>query len=203
MVRTRAAIGERGVVVLGEDRALLLDGLLGPEVAMAVREEALAALAAGDLRPAGIGREAARVEAIRGDFITWLDPSALVDHPALGSVAQLFASVMETLAELAWLGARELEMQLAVYPAGGGYQRHRDNPHGRSRRRMTVIYYANDWRPGDGGELEIREPDGARLIEPIADRLVLFRPHLEHAVRPVLAGPRVAISGWLAAPEPC
>ena len=84
-----------------------------------------------------------------------------------------------------------------MYTAGLGYTRHRDALVGSSARRMTLIYYANEWRSGDGGELELYEREGLRLIEPIRDRLILFRPELEHAVRPVVRGERVAISGWL------
>ena len=62
---------------------------------------------------------------------------------------------------------------------------------------MTLIVYLGPWQPGDGGELELWEPDGARVIEPIAGRVVVFRPHVEHCVRPVLRGYRSALSGWL------
>ena len=120
---------------------------------------------------------------------------------ALRPVVELFSALMHTLNHGAYLGARTLEMQLAVYAAGAGYRKHRDTLAGSASRRATVIYYANPtWAPGDGGELEVWEPDGARVIEPLADRTVVFRSSVvEHAVREVVLGPRVAVSGWLRA----
>lgn len=182
------------VLALGEGRAVWFDAVLGPARARSIRRDALALLESGGLRPAGIGRAATRTPEVRNDYIRWLDGDA--DGP-LTDVLDLFESLRQQLGELAYLGARTIEAQLAVYAPGPGYTRHRDTIAGSSTRRMTLIYYANDWQPGDGGELELHEPDGVRVIEPIGDRLLLFRPELEHAVRPILRSERVAISGWL------
>ena len=184
------------IVALGEGRALVFDGMLGAETAAEVRVEALQMFAAGQLRQAGVGRSGVVVAQTRGDFITWLDPSDAA--PAIASVLTLFAALMQTLNELAYLGVRSVEAQVAIYATGLGYARHRDAIAGTSSRRATVIYYANPWLPGDGGELELHEADGSRLIEPLADRVVVFRSdQVEHAVREVCRGPRVAITGWL------
>lgn len=189
-------LDDTSIVALGEGQALSFDDVLGRAIAEAVRREALGMLAAGRLRAAGVGRGGVVVTRTRGDFITWLDPAEA--PPAFAPVLELFADLRETLNESAYLGARILEVQLAVYERGFGYARHRDTLAGSSSRRATVIYYANAWEPGDGGELEVGE--GMRVIEPVADRLVLFRSDtVEHAVREVLRGPRVAISGWLRA----
>jgi Rps23 Pro-64 3,4-dihydroxylase Tpa1-like proline 4-hydroxylase len=189
---------DESIVALGDGRALVLDGVLGSAVAEAVWGEALRMHASGRLRRAGVGREGVVLTHTRGDFIAWLDR---VDAPAaFVPVLELFAALMQILNETAYLGARTLEVQLAVYERGCGYERHRDALAGSSSRRVTVIYYANLWQNGDGGELELWEGDAVRLIEPVADRLVVFRSSsVEHAVREVSRGPRVAISGWLRA----
>jgi SM-20-related protein len=185
------------IIALGDGRALVRDGVLGSAIAEAVRAQALCMLADGRLRRAGVGREAVVVTHTRGDFITWLDRA---DAPSVFvPVLELFAALMQTLNESAYLGARTLEVQLAVYQPGFGYERHRDALAGSSSRRATAIYYANHWQAGDGGELELWEGEGTSLIPPIADRLVVFRSDVEHAVREVVRGPRVAISGWLRA----
>jgi SM-20-related protein len=185
---------EPDVLALGDGRAVVFDGLLGRERGHEIRQQALALFEAGSLRPAGIGRSAARTPEVRTDYICWLD-----DEGPFSDVLALFESIRRQLGELAFLGAQTIEAQLAVYPPGLGYARHRDSPVGSSARRMTLIYYATDWQPDCGGELELFEPDAVRVIEPRCDRLVLFRPELEHAVRPIARGHRIAISGWLRA----
>lgn len=190
-------LSDDSIIALGEGRGLVLDGVLGRAIADAVRSEALRMLADGQLRPAGVGRSGIVVTHTRGDSITWLDPDTA--PVAFIPVLELFATLMELLNRSAYLGARTLELQLAVYEPGCGYTRHRDALAG-SRRRATVIYYANPWQLGDGGELELWEGEASRVLEPIADRTVLFRSDVvEHAVREVIRGPRVAISGWLRA----
>jgi SM-20-related protein len=191
-------LSDDSIIALGEGRGLVLDGVLGRAIADAVRSEALRMLADGQLRAAGVGRSGLVVTHTRGDSITWLDPATA--PAAFVPVLELFATMMELLNRSAYLGARTLELQLAVYEPGCGYTRHRDALAGSSKRRATVIYYANPWQPGDGGELELWEGQCSRVLEPIADRTVVFRSDVvEHAVREVIRGPRVAISGWLRA----
>lgn len=194
----RLELSDDSIIALGDGRALVFDGALGLVIAEAVRSEALRLFGAGELRAAGVGREAVVVTQTRGDFIAWIDRA---DAPlAFVPVLELFAALLHSLNESAYLGARTLELQLAVYERGCGYARHLDALAGSSSRRATVIYYANPWREGDGGELDVWEGETARVIEPVADRLVVFRSDVvEHAVREVNCGLRVAISGWLRA----
>ena len=150
----------------------------------------------GALRSAGVGPDAVRHAEIRGDQIAWLDPANLPE--GLDAVVSLFEDLMQTLNEEAYLGARTLECQLAVYHEGRGYTRHRDATTSASSRRATAIYYANDWHAGDGGELELWEDAGSRMLAPLADRMVVFRSQCtEHAVRPVVGAPRVAVSAFM------
>jgi SM-20-related protein len=188
-------LGDPSIVALGEGRALTFDGLLGSARAAAIRAQALEMLANGELRPAGIGRGAAVIERTRGDSIAWIEPDP---DSGFAPLIDRFTALMRSLNRLAYLGARRLELQVAVYERGFGYAPHIDALAGTASRRATVIYYANEWRAGDGGELEVHEPAGVRVITPIADRLVVFRSDIvAHVVREVAHGPRVAISGWL------
>ncbi|CBJ30213.1 [Skp1-protein]-hydroxyproline N-acetylglucosaminyltransferase, family GT60 [Ectocarpus siliculosus] len=116
-------------------------------------------------------------------------------------------------------------VQLARYPGDGrGYVRHRDTPRSaqdseEAERKITALYYLNpDWRPSMGGQLRVHldsrpeaaaEEGGPRPageeeekagrkwdIEPVLDRLVLFRSDLvEHEVLPASA-PRLAVTLW-------
>lgn len=198
LVRPLAALADPVLIqALGAGRALILDDMLGAAAAGRIRKAALELDALGELRPAGVGREGTRAPAIRGDRIAWLDP--VTPPEGLRPAVELLAATMAILNETAYVGATTLECQLAIYGAGDAYERHRDALRGTTVRRITAVYYANDWREGHGGELELFDEHDfrARVVAPVADRLVLFRSDLTaHAVRPVVEGPRVAISGF-------
>lgn len=186
------------VARLGDGDALLFDGVLGEPAARAVS----LALARDDgrLRPAAVGRGSERRldGGVRGDLRRWLEPS---EAPAAAPLWRLFERVGKELRERAWLGVEDVELQLALYRAGAGYLRHRDAFAGGGRRRVTATYYLNAaWRPGDGGELRLATPAGARLVEPLLDRLVLFRSEVvPHEVLPARA-PRWAVTAWYLGP---
>ncbi len=174
----------------------MFEDILHDGTAQRVRTSALDMDDTGALRAAGVGRDAASHRSIRGDLIAWLDPCDLPE--ALAPVIRMFEDLMQALNETAYLGARTLECQLAVYHPGYGYERHRDVTSSASSRRATAIYYANDWQPGDGGELEVWEAAGSRLLAPQHDRLVVFRSECtEHAVRTVTGPRRVAVSAFM------
>ena len=87
-------------------------------------------------------------------------------------------------------------------------------------RKLAVIYYLNEhWHPGHGGELRIWPRDAAPaslkhdisdatdtgstdaepppvIVEPLADRLLLFISSLEHEVLPAWR-PRYALTTWM------
>jgi SM-20-related protein len=184
------------IASLGRGHAIFFDGALEDQVAKEVRKTALSMDGRGALRRGGVGREAARHLDIRGDRMAWLDPADL--PPGLEPVLCLFEEVMLALNEQAFLGARSLECQITVFHDQHGYARHRDATTDASSRRATAIYYANSWETGDGGELEVWEDEGARLLAPLANRLVIFRSQFtEHAVRAVIGKPRVAVSAFM------
>lgn len=190
------SITDAAIASLGRGDVLTFDDALEGDTAQCVRAEALRMDERGALRAAGVGRDAVRRPEIRGDHIAWLDPLNLPD--ALAPVVSLFENLMRALNESAYLGARTLECQLTVYHHGHGYARHRDATTSASSRRATAIYYANDWHDGDGGELEVWENAGSRVLAPRSNRMVVFRSQCtEHAVRPVVGAPRVAVSAFM------
>jgi SM-20-related protein len=176
----RASWSDREIAGLGEGRAIVVEAALGPEARAVSR--ALEACD-GDLSAVGVGRQRIRSGA-RGDKITWIDADD--PPPVLAPLLAWFASVRDLANREAWLGLGKVEIQLAAYPPGAAYERHRDALRGRPGRRLTAIWYANpDWTEADGGELVAQEPEGPRLIAPILDRAVVFlSDRLEHVVRP-------------------
>jgi SM-20-related protein len=195
-----ALLPATAISALGDGEPAVLDGVLGPALAAGVRAAVLEARARGELRPAGLGRDRQRREQLRSDAIAWADPDAA--DPRLRPLLERFEWLRVQLRRDAWLGLRRFEVQLAAYDEGPGYVRHADAFRAGGTRRLTAIYYANpDWHPDDGGALRCWPPAGLRVVEPIADRLVVFlSERLEHEVAPVLRGPRVAVTAWFWGP---
>lgn len=180
---------------LGTGEVLVFDGALGAERASAVAAR-LTASREG-LAAAGVGR--VRDPGVRGDLTRWLERD---DGEPLGSLFALFDGLLVELRERAWLGVREMEVQLALYPGSGeSYVAHRDAFAGGGRRRATAVYYLNaGWETGDGGELRVETPAGWLEIEPVLDRLVVYlAERVRHEVLPVHA-PRWAVTAWFLGP---
>lgn len=148
------------------------------------------------LRPAAVGRGAARVQAqaIRGDSIAWLDS----DVPAANALLQRFDALRQTLNATFFLGLRRIEAHLACYPPGAGYARHLDRFRDDDARVISAVLYLNEgWDPADGGQLRLY-PDGLDAIDvqPEAGTLVLFRSaDLPHEVLPAHCE-RWSVAGW-------
>jgi len=95
-------------------------------------------------------------------------------------------------------GCERTQIQLACYDGGGTrYVRHVDSVAGGPQRRLTAIFYPNaEWKREHAGQLRLFLATGARDIEPIGDRLVLFlSAYLEHEVLPAQAK-RFAMTLW-------
>ncbi len=150
-------------------------------------------------RPAGVGAQAMRAQAIRGDVIDWLEWGE--GSAALQAFWHDMAALRDALNQQLYLGVRELECHFALYPPGSGYQKHHDNPQGRSARRVTVLLYLNEhWQDADGGLLRMFDPqDENREIErvvPHGGTLVVFlAERFPHEVT-VAKRERLSLTGW-------
>jgi len=173
------------------------DGFL---TAQEVRDIRALELVSGDinhLKRAGIGKESKQVnEAIRGDYIHWIDPATA---PApLRLYLERLTALRQFLNEAFFIGLKDQEVHIARYPAGAFYKRHLDQFKKDDHRRMSVICYLNeDWIATDGGQLRIFTSEGHEDVLPVAGRLVCFRSDvLEHEVLPATRE-RSAITGWM------
>jgi SM-20-related protein len=168
-----------------------------PDMVEAVRAEALARRER--FRPAGIGNQAMRVQAVRGDAIDWLEWGE--GGAAMRPFWQAMEVMREALNRELYLGLRELECHFALYPPGGGYQRHYDNPQGRSARTVTVLLYLNPgWKPEHGGILRIYDPQEEHRVlcevPPQAGTFVAFlSERFPHEVLPAHRE-RLSLTGW-------
>ena len=154
-------------------------------------------LAEDDFQKAAIGAGAENqvISEIRGDYTYWLDSRRDVE------LAAFFDLVREWIAKLnryCYLSLSDFELHLAHYPAGSFYKKHFDQFKGRSNRMITLILYLNkDWKKGDGGELKMYLREGEKVIEPLNNRLVLFKSaDIPHEVL-LTNKARLSLTGWL------
>jgi SM-20-related protein len=170
------ALAARGFVVK--------DGFAA-ELAAAARAEAVAL----PLRAAGITREARLDREERGDEIAWIEDDA---PPALAALRARFEELRVELNHAAYLGLARFDVQVARYPAGARYARHRDAFPGGPNRRLTAIVYLTE---GEGGELRLHV-DPPLDVAPHPGRLVVFLSEaVEHEVLPARAE-RIAVTAW-------
>jgi SM-20-related protein len=149
-------------------------------------------------KKAGIGnnKSVQIQEAIRGDYIQWLDktnaPEAVRIY--LYRLEELIQVINRTL----FLSLKDMEVHMTIYPVGSFYKRHLDQFKQDDHRKLSVICYLNtEWIEEHGGQLRIYLPDRSLDILPLAGRLVIFRSdQIEHEVLPAIR-PRLSITGWM------
>ncbi|MFN3138844.1 MAG: 2OG-Fe(II) oxygenase [Allomuricauda sp.] len=149
-------------------------------------------------KEAGIGAHADHQidTKIRGDFTYWLDRNR---EAQLTGYWSLLDETMHIFNRYCYLSLSGYEFHLAHYPSGGHYDKHLDQFENRNNRMISMIIYLNDdWKQGDGGELEIFEKDGSSfLVEPLAGRCVMFKSaEVPHAVLKAHKS-RFSLTGWL------
>src|SRR5690349_21467160 len=137
-------------------------------------------------KKAGIGKkqDAHVNEAIRGDYIHWLDRNTASD--AVKVYLSRLTDLTQFLNQSLFLSLKDIEVHLTVYPAGSFYKRHLDQFKKDDHRKLSVICYLNnEWKDEHGGQLRMYLPDGVADFLPLAGRLVCFRSdQIEHEVLP-------------------
>ncbi|MEA5445455.1 2OG-Fe(II) oxygenase [Gammaproteobacteria bacterium AB-CW1] len=176
----------------------VIDDFLPAETVARLRRTLYRRQKRGSFRDAAVGRAAgrARVKAIRGDRLCWLDPSR-----ARGSEAVWFeqlSALRETLNRELYLGIRGWEGHYALYPPGARYGRHIDRFRDDDARVVSTVFYLNPrWRSEYGGQLRLY-PDAADPVDifPAPGRLVIFlSDSLPHEVITTQRD-RLSLVGW-------
>ena len=174
----------------------VLDHFFEPDLIVQLNAECRQQHRQGLLKNAGTGRAAqfAVQQSLRSDQIRWLEPgmSQAVDR----YLAQM-NGLREFFNRQLYLGLQEFENHFAFYAPGAFYQKHLDRFQHEDSRVLTSVLYLNPvWKPGDGGELRLHLENGARDIEPVANRLVLFiSEQILHEVIPT-GVERLSLTGW-------
>ena len=143
----------------------------------------------------------------RGDLMKWVSTEAGEQPPALYALLSSIDDLVGALSRQPLLrddlgGDKMLirhEMQCTCYPGNGArYVRHVDDALAHRGRILTCIAYANPaWQPPHGGALRLHVKSGAKDIEPIDGRLILFwsDSRCPHEVLPAHRE-RYAVSVW-------
>jgi SM-20-related protein len=151
-----------------------------------------------NFKKAGIGKKQGLQinEAIRGDYIHWLDKNS-AEAPAKVYLERLHELIQFLNAEL-FLSLKDFEAHMTIYPPGSYYKRHLDQFKADDHRRISVICYLNnDWKEENGGQLRMYLQDQTLDVLPVAGRLVCFRSdRIEHEVLPADKD-RLSITGWI------
>lgn len=149
-------------------------------------------------KKAGIGQQRQHQinEAIRGDYIQWVNKSSA--SPGLTTYLNRVESLMQHLNQTLFLSLKDHEIHMTVYPVGSYYKRHLDQFKKDDHRKLSIICYLNEgWKEEHGGQLRIYLPDGHLDVLPTAGRLVCFRSDLlEHEVLPATRE-RLSLTGWI------
>lgn len=155
----------------------------------------------GALSKASIGHASSRTlnAEIRGDFTLWLEQDSA--SPLQSEFLRQLEILRQKMNESFYLGLKRFEAHFALYPPGGGYDKHVDNHRGSGARRVTFILYLNaQWQKDHGGELSLFSPEDDQTlltqVEPRLGTLVLFRSDLfPHQVEKSHS-PRLSLTGW-------
>lgn len=149
-------------------------------------------------KKAGIGKNADLQinEAIRGDYILWLDKNTA--PPAAGVYLNRLNELVQHLNRSLFLSMKDYEVHMTVYPVGTYYKRHLDQFKKDDHRKLSVICYLNNnWKEEEGGQLRIYTENESLDVLPVAGRLVCFRSDvLEHEVLPATRQ-RLSLTGWI------
>jgi len=199
---------------LQEKGFIIRDNFLGSEKLQGIRQEASTLYEKGQLKVAGMnkGQDKWVHSATRGDSILWMDredEDFTKQYASLSNLMNELDSIRKELNQSCGFKSLAIQTQLARYPPGTRYVRHRDailpkedkeknkedntannnynNEEGGNKltRRLTVLYYLNEgWQHEHGGQLRMHLSDGKYVdVEPIGDRVVIFWSALmEHEV---------------------
>jgi SM-20-related protein len=149
-------------------------------------------------KKAGVGKHEGHQinEAIRGDYIQWLDKNS--SAAPLKLYLNRLNNLIQFLNQSLFLSLKDYEVHSTIYPAGSFYKRHLDQFKKDDHRKLSVICYLNNnWTDENGGQLRMYLHNETKDVLPISGRLVCFRSdQIEHEVLPANRE-RLSLTGWI------
>lgn len=163
--------------------------------------EARNRVAMGQLKPAGVGTKANKIDAIRGDMIDWISDEK-TNSPALDCYLEAIESLRSSLNQSLMLGLFSVETHFALYPPGSHYKKHLDQFREKKTRAISSILYLNQaWKDEHGGQLRVYLDEDTTAntcdILPTGGTMVTFlSDRFWHEVLPA-SRERLSITGWM------
>lgn len=192
---------ESVVQKLSENGYVVLHEFFTAGLAESLSEELEKVWSDAGFREAGIGvGDNWRIRKdIRSDWVRWLD----ADKDTTEAIQKYFRKIeiiRKACNRYGYLGLREYEAHLAVYPEGSHYERHLDQFVNSPQRAITCILYLNrNWNSSLGGDLVIynEKEEEIERIQPEMGRFVLMESkRVLHEVTETRRF-RKSITGWL------
>jgi SM-20-related protein len=180
---------------------LIIDDFLPQDMAEKLLKELKFWRKKNKFKKGGIGKSLSHkvVEEVRRDEIKWIQKDSCLPHTA--AYMEYLDKLSTTLNRNFFLSLKDMEAMYAIYEKGAFYKTHRDRFHSQPHRVISVVLYLNpNWKPTHGGELVIHtegtKKTGSISIEPVYNRLALFRSELLHEVVPCHKT-RYSVTTWL------
>lgn len=182
---------------LTRDGFAVVGDVFSQEWCARVRQEVAELSAAGEVRPARVGKGIHRqldLE-VRGDSIRWFDSENL--SPVQRELWEFLEHLRGAVNTALFLGLWDLEGHYAVYAPGAFYRKHVDRFKNDSKRTLTVVAFFNEkWRSSDGGCLRMETPGGVIDVLPEAGTFVFFLSEkIPHEVMETHRE-RLSFAGW-------
>lgn len=182
---------------LADNDFVIIDDFLSQELLIQLSSFFDKKIIENDLEKAGIGALGNHkiIESIRGDYVYWLNEDRDLE------LVKLFNQLNEMICILkryCFLSISDLECHLAYYPKGLFYKKHVDQFKERNNRIISFALYLNqDWKEEHEGQLVIYKDGLEHKINPIKNRIVLFKSaDLVHEVL-LTNQPRYSVTGWM------
>lgn len=176
---------------------LILDNFLPNFLAYQILEEAKFWKEQEAFKKAGIGKldNLTIKENYRSDKIKWINK-----EDCLEGTKQYLAVLDELLLVINrsfFISLKDYESMYAIYPEGAFYKKHTDRFLQQPHRIISLVLYLNEnWKEEDQGQLIIYKEEENVKVNPIFNRLALFKSELWHEVLPCYTT-RYSVTTWL------
>lgn len=177
----------------------IIDDFLQSHIFNSLQSKAKKMYTEGLFRSAKIGLQlqANQNKTIRTDEICWLEDETA--EPSIQAYLNRTNELANMLNQTLFLGLTEFETHFATYQPGAFYKKHIDQFKTTKTRRISCVYYLNDfWESSYGGELLIydKKETLVQQVMPQGNRFICFNSDLPHEVC-ITNQPRYSITGWM------
>lgn len=176
---------------------LVVDKFLPQQLAAKILEEAKYWKQQEAFKKAGIGKLENHIikENYRSDKIKWINKNECLEGTA--QYLNILEELSTTLNRAFFLSLKDYESMYAIYPEGAFYKKHTDRFVQQPHRIISVVLYLNqNWQEEDQGQLLVYKNDEVVRVNPVFNRLAMFKSELWHEVLPCQT-PRFSITTWL------